>query len=61
MYRRSRSAGSEVILMTKVEVYNQEANELEELAEKYETTTAEIVEAMMIALDANEVDFREYL
>lgn len=61
MYRRSRSAGSEVINMVKINVYNYEAEQLEKLAEKYETTTAEIVEVMMIALDANEIDIREYL
>ena len=47
--------------MKHIEVYDIEAEDLEQLADKYDETVAVVVEALMDAVRDNGIDLRDYL
>ena len=47
--------------MTKIEVFDTDANTLEELAKENDTFEAFILDAIMYALKDNDIDIREYI
>jgi hypothetical protein len=49
------------VSMKKIEVFDIEAEDIEEIAEAQDATVAEVVEALMEAIRRNEIDISDYL
>ena len=47
--------------MTKITVYDVEANKIEEICEDYDTTEAEVIEALIEAIEYNDIDLGDWL
>jgi len=47
--------------MTRIEIYDIEAEEIGKIAMANDTSEAEVMEAIMTALEKNDIDLEEYL